>query len=97
MATIHEGLREKGFHGYLYLKRHPNFNEFCLDSMDYDGNFEWLSNYKLNYQFIKGNALPKISHKKNLDKQSQIDLLVHELEKIYQKSSLKSNINTLKG
>ena len=27
-------------HAHLYAKKHTNFNECCLDAMDYDDNFD---------------------------------------------------------
>ena len=35
-----EGLRNKTLHAHLYAKKHTNFNECCLDAMDYDDNFD---------------------------------------------------------
>ena len=35
-----EGLRNKMLHAHLYAKKHTNFNECCLDAMDYNDNFD---------------------------------------------------------
>ena len=35
-----EGLIDKNLHAHVYAKKHSNFNECCLDAMDYDDNFD---------------------------------------------------------
>lgn len=35
-----EGLKNKEIHGHLYAKRHTNFHDCYLDSMDFDDSFE---------------------------------------------------------
>ena len=35
-----EGLRNKTLYAHLYAKKDANFNECCLDAMDYDDNFD---------------------------------------------------------
>ena len=35
-----EGLRDKVLHAHLYAQRHKTFEECCIDTMDYDDNFE---------------------------------------------------------
>ena len=38
-----EGLRNKLLHAHLFAKRHVSFNDWCLDAMDYDDNFDMSS------------------------------------------------------